>query len=176
MDPTGIVRILNRVREPQGCHERVPRGELHGLDEVASPSVHALLIDGRGVRPRRHRLLVGAAFMPARRVAEVPQLARADIRMELHRHPYGFIPALLDDLAIVAERLVDLGLGESQGVCRLPGGYTPWVGPRSPDADPAGRIERTAHCDHRVPDLGLRDASVPDESLVQRVEGRPVSP
>ena len=113
--------------------------------------------------------------MPARRIAEVLQLTRAVIRMELHRHPDGLIGAFFYDLAVVAERLFDLGLGESQGVCGLLGEYTPWVGPPRDTAQPTGRIERTPHRDHRGSYLRLRDSSLPDERLVQRVERRAMS-
>src|SRR4029078_4879423 len=101
--------------------------------------------------------------MPASRIAEAAQLTRTGVRMELHRHPDGLIRALVDALAVVAQRLFDLGLGELQGPCGLLDEKLPRVSRRGfiyPrrgffSAEPSNRFKRTMHRVNRVSDVRL---------------------
>ena len=116
--------------------------------------------------------------MPASRIAEAAQLTRTGVRMELHRHPDGFERALVDDLAVVAQRLFDLGLGELQGLCGLLDENLPRVSHRGFfyarrgffSAEPSNRFKRTMHRVNRVSDFRLWDLGFPDQRFEQRVD------
>src|SRR3954470_7393542 len=105
------------------------------LDQVASPAVWTLLVHGSRALPRLHRVEGGGALVPARRIAN-GHVGRRGIGMEVDRHPGRVDARLGDDLPVVAERLVDLSLRETQGALDIACEPLPGVAWRRKDPPP----------------------------------------